>query len=58
MLERRAIALKKGQFSKAEKIQNEMVDFKNKHLDELITPTLFFCTFVHEDAYNEALERK
>lgn len=56
-LELRAQALMKGQFDKANEIENKMTEHKNKNFDALVCPKLFFCTFLHEETYAKAMDR-
>ena len=32
-----------------------MTDVKNKNFEKLVAPKLFFCTFMHEQAYEKAV---
>lgn len=54
-LTKRADALKSLNFKKAEQIEVEMTEHKNKNFDELIMPRVFFATFHTEYAYHKAL---
>ena len=55
-LAKRATALRKRNFEKARKIQQEMTDYKNENFEKLFVPKMFFCTFHTEYAYHKALE--
>ena len=55
LLEKRANHLKAANFEKANAVEVEMTEYKNKNLDDLIKPKAFFATFHTEFAYFTAL---
>ena len=56
LLAKRANALRKRNFAKAKRIQEQMTKYKNENFEKLFIPKKFFCTFRTEYAYHKALE--
>ena len=56
LLEDRAAALKKANFVKARKINEQMTEYKDEHFQKLTTPTCAYCTFARHDAFHAVLK--
>ena len=56
LLQKRANALKKADFSEAEKIEQQMTKVKNENFDDIVRPRLVYVTFMHEEGC-EKLEK-
>ena len=56
LLENRAAALKKADFEKARKINEQMTKYKDEHFEKLTTPTCAYCTFARHEAFQAVLK--
>ena len=57
MLEKRATALKAGDFKKVEQVQDEMTSYKAKYFDKLMRPRQAYICFQNQKNLNNAVEK-
>ena len=55
-LTQRANLLKKGEFEKAEKVEDSMTKTKNEKFEQITTPLSFFYTFKSQKAFNALIK--